>query len=135
MIRGSWLLPRWVWIGLSLAGIGFLGLLVPGKYEGPVLLPISPGHGLSLLDALALIPLILGTGIVYWGLWNRRHRLLAIADANPIRWSIGVFAFGLGLGLLLSSAFSTFWWWWAIGAGIVTATLLTGIIAVIRETQ
>lgn len=131
MIGGIWSPPRWVLVGLNLAGIGLLGLLVPGQYEGPVLMPISPGHGLSLLDALALIPLIIGTGIVYWGLWNRRHRLLAVADTNPIQWSVGVFAFGLGLGLLLASAFSTFWWWWAIGAIIVATTLLAGIIIVI----
>lgn len=61
--RGS--LPRWVWIGLSLVGIGLLGLLVPSQYEGAVLIPISPRHELSLLDAVALILLILGTGIVY----------------------------------------------------------------------
>lgn len=118
---------NWVWIGLSLVGVGLLGLVVPGHYEGPILVPISPGHGLSIVDILALVPLVLGTGIVYWGLWNRRERLLAIATAAPTRWSAGVFVCGAGLGLLLASAFSTFWWWWAIGAGIVAASLLVAI--------
>lgn len=118
---------NWVGIGLSLVGVGLLGLLVPGHYEGPVLVPISPGHGLSIVDILALVPLVLGTGIVYWGLCNRRERLLAIATAAPTRWSIGVFVCGFGLGLLLASAFSTFWWWWAIGADIVAASLLVAI--------
>lgn len=124
---------NWVETGVSLVGVGLLGLLVPGQYEGPVLVPISPGHGLSMVDILALIPLVLGTGIVYWGLWNRRDRLLAASTANPTRWSIGVFVSGFGLGLLLASAFSTFWWWWAIGAGIVVVSLLAAIRIVTRS--
>lgn len=126
---------NWVWIGSSLVGVGILGLLVPGRYEGPVLVPISPGHGLSSIDILALIPLVLDTGIVYWGLWKRRDRLLAAATATPMRWSIGVFVCGFGFGLLLASAFSTFWWWWALGAGIVTASLVDAIRIVTRDAQ
>lgn len=119
--------PSWVTIGLGLVGLGLLGLLVPNHYEGRVLVPISPGHGLSFIDGLSLIPLLLGTGVVYWGIWNRRGILLSVANAELVRWSIGVFVCGLGLGLLIASAFSGFWWWWAIGALVVTVSLLVAI--------
>ena len=35
---------------------------------------------------------------------------------------------GLGLGLLLASAFSTFWWWWAVGAGLFGLVLVGTVI-------
>lgn len=58
----------WIWLGLGLVVIGMLGLLIPSQYEGQVLVPISPDHGLSFIDMLAVVPLVLGSGIVYWGL-------------------------------------------------------------------
>jgi hypothetical protein len=35
---------------------------------------------------------------------------------------------GLGLGLLLASAFSAFFWWWAIGAILFGAMLIVATI-------
>lgn len=124
---------KWLWIGFGLVGMGVLGLLVPGQYEGSILIPISPGHGLSLVDILALVPLLLGTSIVYWKLWTRRNRLLTVAKAAPVSWSIGVFVCGFGLGLLIASAFSSFWWWWAIGALIFTTLLLVAVSITITD--
>ena len=37
---------------------------LPAGLEGPVLVPISPGHGLSLVDVVALVPLLAGTGLL-----------------------------------------------------------------------
>jgi hypothetical protein len=49
--------------------------VVPAGLEGPVLVPISPGHGLSLVDVVALVPLLAGTGLLLGGLWQHRQRL------------------------------------------------------------
>jgi hypothetical protein len=52
---------------LGCAGLFALALLlfvVPAGLEGPVLVPISPGHGLSLVDLVALAPLLAGTGLL-----------------------------------------------------------------------
>ena len=43
---------------------------------------------------------------------------------RPRSARVGAFVAGLGLGLLLASVLTTFFWWWAIGAALLTATLL-----------
>ncbi len=46
-------------ISMALASILFV---VAASLEWPVLVPISPGHGLSLVDVVALVPLLVGHG-------------------------------------------------------------------------
>jgi hypothetical protein len=101
--------------------------VVPAGLEGPVLVPISPGHGLSLVDVVALVPLLAGTGLLVGGLWQRRQQLEAALTRRPwVVWA-GAFVAGLGLGLLVASVF-VFFWWWAIGAALLTATLLAAAV-------
>jgi hypothetical protein len=42
-------------------------LAAPAWVEGPMLVPISPGHALAVLDLVALIPLLVGLTWLYWG--------------------------------------------------------------------
>ena len=117
---------------LSLVGLAILLFAAPMRFEGSVLVPISPGHALSVLDSIALIPLLTGMFWLYGGLLQRRKRLY-----ESIRFSLGigilaVFLAGLGLGLLLASAFSTFWWWWALGAILFGTVTITAAIAAAR---
>ena len=42
-------------------GVGLVMLAAPASIEGPVILPISPGHALSVLDAVAVLPLLAGS--------------------------------------------------------------------------
>jgi hypothetical protein len=92
-----------------------------------VLVPISPGHGLSLVDVVALVPLLAGTGLLLGGLWQRRQRLEVALPRRPWSARVGAFVAGLGLGLLVASVFA-FFWWWAIGAALLTATLLAAAL-------
>ena len=46
----------------TLFALALILFVVPAGLEGPVLVPISPGHGLSLVDVVALVPLLAGTG-------------------------------------------------------------------------
>ena len=119
------------WPALPLAGValGIALLSAPDRIEGPVLLPISPGHALSVLDAIALIPLAAGCLGLYAGLWRRRSRLSRVAVVAPGLTGIGVFAGGFGPGLLIASAFSAFFWWWAVGALLSGAALLAAVVA------
>ncbi len=103
--------------------------MVPGRLEGPVLVTISPGHGLSLLDLLALVSLLGGVTLLFLGLWRRRERLDAALDRRVWWARLGTFGAGLGRGLLLASVF-TFFWWWAIGAGLLTTLTLTAALLV-----
>jgi hypothetical protein len=114
---------RWLLGCGILFALALLLFVVPAGLEGPVLVPISPGHGLSLVDAVALVPLLAGTGLLLGGLWQRRQRLEAALARRPWPARAAVFLAGLGLGLLVASVF-TFFWWWAVGAALLTATLL-----------
>ena len=122
----------WPFGGVGLVTFAIALLATPAEFEGPILVPISPGHALSVLDTVALIPLLTGLAWLYWGIWARRDGLYHSMRASPGKGSLGVFATGLGVGLLLASAFSTFWWWWAIGATLFLAMTIAALVAATR---
>ena len=125
---------RWPWplapLGLVALALGLLA--VPRELEGPVLVPISPGHALAVLDAIALVPLLGGTGWLYRGLWTRRGRLSRRLCIAPGSSSLGILVAGIGLGLLLGSVVSQFFWWWAVGAVLVGGVLLGAVALAAR---
>ena len=118
-----------------MVAVAIVLLAAPARIEGPVLVPISPGHALAVLDSIALIPLLMGLAWLYWGVWARRYRLYETMRASPGKGSLGTFATGLGVGLLLASAFSTFWWWWAIGATLFLAMTIAALVAATRAKE
>ena len=122
----------WPLGGVGLVAIAIALLAAPAQVEGPMLVPISPGHALSVLDSVALLPMLTGLAWLYWGLWLRRHKLYETMRATPGKGTLGVFAAGLGVGLLLASAFSTFWWWWAIGATLFLAMTIAAVVVASR---
>jgi hypothetical protein len=65
---------------------------------------------LSLVDVVALVPLLAGTGLLLGGLWQRRQRLDVTLTRRPWSARVGAFVAGLGLGLLVASVFTFFWW-------------------------
>jgi hypothetical protein len=130
--RRSW---RFGWPAAALAavGVGIAVLAAPAQMEGPVLVPISPGHALSLLDIVGVIPLVAGSGSLYVGLWKRRARLYAVASQAPAFAAASVFAAGFGLGLLIASAFSAFFWWWAVGAALFGVMFVAAAVVAARR--
>jgi hypothetical protein len=126
-------MSAWPIASLALVAVAVALLAAPAEFEGPVLLPISPGHALSVLDCVALIPLLTGLAWLYRGVWLRRHRVYSAMRASPGKGALGVFARGLGVGLLLASAFSTFWWWWAIGATLFLVMTLIAVVVAARR--
>ena len=121
----------WPFGGMGLVAIAIALLAAPAQIEGPVLVPISPGHALAVLDTIALGPLLLGTGWLYWGLWKRRTRLYETIRRSPVWSSLAVFVAGAGLGLLFSSVLP-FFWWWAVGAVLFTAMAVAALVAATR---
>ena len=99
---------------------GVLVLFVPGGDEGPVLVPVSEGHGLSAVDGVGAALLALG-GTWLEVLVVRRLPYLALPPRALFR--LGLLA-GLGMGLLIASVFSGFFWWWAIGATTLGVAVL-----------
>ena len=122
----------WPFRAVGLVVIAITLLAAPTRFEGPVLVPISPGHALAVLDSIALIPLLIGLAWLYWGVWVRRCRMYDSLCTSPGKGSIGVFVAGLGIGFLLASAFSTFWWWWAIGATLFLAMTIAAVVVAAR---
>jgi hypothetical protein len=114
---------RWLQGCGILLALAFALFAVPARFEGPVLVPISPGHRLALVDVVALVPLLAGLALLVGGIWQRRDRLDAALSRRPWAARAGAFGLGLGLGLLIASVF-VFFWWWAIGAGLLTAMLV-----------
>jgi hypothetical protein len=113
------------------AGIAILAL--PARLEGPPLLPISPGHALSLVDAAGAVPLAAGSTWLHAGLWRRRERLALWARQRTAAAAGLTFAAGLGLGLLVASAFSVFYWWWAAGAAMFAGANVAAVFVASRN--
>jgi hypothetical protein len=125
---------RWLQGCAILFVLAFVLFAVPARLEGPVLVPISPGHGLALIDVVALIPLLGALALLVGGLWQRRERLGAALTRRPWAARMGAFGVGLGLGLLIASVF-VFFWWWAIGAGLLTAMLVAAALVAAGSEQ
>ena len=122
---------RWL-VGCGiLFALALLLFVVPAGLEGPVLVPISEGHGLSRVDSVALVPLLAGTALLAAGLWQRRQTLDTALTRRPWLARAAVFTAGLGLGLLTASVFA-FFWWWAIGAALLSATVLAAAVVAAR---
>ena len=124
--------PRWFVGGWGSIAVAVTLYALPAELEGPELLPVSPGHALALLDTVALLPLLTGSAILQVGLWRRRGRLADTVRRAPARAGAGIFAIGLGLGLLLASVWSVFFWWWAIGAALLQASVLAWSVVAAR---
>jgi hypothetical protein len=80
-----------------------------------------------VLDTVALVPLLIGTGWLYYGLWKNRQRLFESFQNSPRMGSLSVFIAGTGFGLLVASSYSAFFWWWAIGALIYGVMLIVAL--------
>jgi len=50
----------YLFIGLILFILAIVLLSLPDQIEGPVLIPISPDHALSVLDTAAMVPFFMG---------------------------------------------------------------------------
>ena len=112
---------------LIVAGIGVLA--VPAAGEGPVLVPISEGHGLSAVDAVGACLLALaGTWLEVLIVWRLPH----LALPPRALFGLGLLA-GIGIGLVVASVFSGFFWWWAVGAATLgVAVLILAVLTVSR---
>jgi hypothetical protein len=104
-------------------------VLVPDRWEGPVVYRISSDHSISILDSIAMVPMFFLLIWIQKGIWKRRIYLFNRVTLYPGAAVLMVFSMGLGLGMLLSSAFFTFRYWWAIG-GLVFIIMLMAVILV-----
>jgi hypothetical protein len=103
-------------------------VIVPDKWEGPVLYRIDSSHVLSLLDAIAMIPLLISVVWIQKGIWKRRIYLFNKMTMYPGSAALMIFLMALGLGMFFASAFSGFHYWWAVGGSIFLIALVNVIL-------
>jgi hypothetical protein len=117
-----------VLIGVALVLVGVGLLAVPGGREGPVLVPISDGHGLSAVDAAGAALLAVG------GTWLEVLvvlRLPRLGLSPRVLFGLGLLAGG-GVGLVVASVFSGFFWWWAVGAAALGLVVIVLVVRLVR---
>ena len=114
---------------ILLLTISIIVFALPDPWEGQVLFNISNGHGLSLIDFIALIPLLISATWIQKGLWKRRIFLFNKITMYPGSASLIIFFIGLGLGLLIASAFNDFFYWWAVG-GVLFIILIINVVLI-----
>ena len=106
---------RWPKAPVYLLLISILLFMVPVSLEGPVLIDFQEASDLTITDLIALISLMTSVVWIQKGLWRRRIYLFNRVTLYPGATTLLVFSMGLGLGMVLAHAFSTFRFWWAIG--------------------
>jgi hypothetical protein len=109
---------------IYLLSLSILVFVLPEKMEGQDFLRINEVQSLSLLDSIAIIPLLISVAWIQKGLWNRRIFLFNKITMYPGSASLLIFFIGVGLGLLIASAFNAFNYWWAIGGAIFLLLLI-----------
>jgi len=94
---------RLLWPAAPLGGValGVAVLALPARMEGPPLVAISPGHALSLVDGVGVVPLVAGS------LWLHVGLLLASAFSTFYWWwALGAAIFAVANGAAVVVAVS-----------------------------
>jgi hypothetical protein len=115
---------KWLFTCTALLATALAVFMVPSRFEGAVLLTITPNHGLSKLDLVGLVPLSVGMVLLLRGLWRRRGNLAAAFASRPTVAAGAPFVAVLGLGLMLISVVARVFWLWAVGVALLTGDLV-----------
>lgn len=101
---------RHLLVGIILLAVGFALASVPNRYEGPSLLHLAEGHGLSVSDVVALVPLLGGVAFVFQGLWPVRSQLWSRARTWLQLGGVEIFLAGMAVGIIANRlAFDLRW--------------------------
>ena len=107
--------------GIILLAIGLALASVPNWLEGPSLLHLADGHGLSVSDAVALLPLLWGTVLLVQGVWPARSQIGRQLRTWLQMGGVEIFLAGVAVGVIANRlAFNLRWGrmsiWLAIAA-------------------
>ena len=116
-----------VWLLCCVVGLVCLALPERGARR---LFSLSEEHGPSTWDAVGAAVLTAGWLVLVQQVWNRRDRLTGASHRAALQF--GLFALGLGLGLLVASVFGDFEGWWMVGAGLLALVQLVALLIVTR---
>jgi hypothetical protein len=101
---------RHLLIGIIWLALGFALASVPNRYEGPSLLHLAEGHGLSVSDVVALVPLLWGTVLVIQGVWPARTELWGQVRTWLQVGGVEIFLAGMAVGVIVNRLVFDFRW-------------------------
>ncbi len=123
---------RWI-LGFVLLFLGSLAVLAtPVQLEGPILLLLTPTHGLTLTDVVG--GLILIPGWLLWAatLWRRREEFDAAIGGSPRPSVVAGFLAGLASGLLIAGVRPSFQW---LAVGVVVFGMAAAVFTFVRKPE
>jgi hypothetical protein len=112
-------------LGLALLIAGAVVVALPDDDER--LFSFSETHGPSRLDAVGIVLLLAGWGVLLGVLWRGRDRLLRRG------WLIvGGLVFAIGAGVLAGAIATDAGWWWLLGAALMASVQAVAVAAAAR---
>lgn len=119
-------------LGAILLALGMALLGTPNRFEGPSLLHLGPGHGVSVSDVIALVPLVIGAILLVQALWQQRQQFIQKFRLTAIFSSTEIFFTGLAVGIFMARIFIMLPWSWLLLWTVILGLLLTEFLAVRR---
>lgn len=124
-------LAAWPWPAVFLSALGLVLIGVPEALEGPTLAAVGgPGHGISVANLVAAVPLLAGVIGLLTGARHRRDHLADVVRSNPLPALVLGAILGLGSVLVALGGPSTALRYWAPGAAFVIIALF-GLAALV----
>lgn len=122
-------------MGAICLAVGLALVFPPKSWEGPSLLHLGRGHGFTISDLVALLPLMVGAKLILQVLWRLRTQMYQRLAGL---WAVGgteLFLAGVAAGILVDGAVSNLDWKGSamILWGVVAVAL--AVIAVTRRVQ
>ena len=117
-------------IGAVMLALGLALVFPPKRIKGPSLIHLGDGHGITISDLVALVPLTVAVVLIGLVLSNLRGQLRKRASTLLSAGGAEIFLFGLSAGILLNGAVITLDWrsgeflTWVGIAGLLGATML-----------
>ncbi len=120
-------------LGAILIALGMALLGTPNRFEGPSLLHLASGHGVSVSDVIALLPLAAGGILMVQALWRQRHSLVRSAPSGANLGSTDIFVAGLAVGIFMARVFTLLPWGWLLIWTAIMVLLLAQLVALRRS--
>lgn len=122
----------WFFINALLILFGMALAAIPNRFEGPSLLTISPGHGITVADMVALVPLALGMSFMMQTAWPVRRQFRAVVRIWVNRAGVEMFLLGLGIGVFATKILTEFrhgptFIWGSVTIMLIVAFAVAGI--------